>query len=98
MAETTFIWIGPMLLMSGVGAVAFVRHYITAREYDYVAFAFAIVWIAGAIELSMATGYLPENMLFNTFVGGCVLVAVATGMFGIRRQGTGFQIRNADAR
>ena len=84
--------------MSAIGAVAFVLHYTDSREYDYVAFAFATVWMAGAIELSMANGYLPENTLFNTLVGGCVVVAVVTGGVGLWRQGVGFAIRDGSAR
>jgi len=96
MVDTSVIWVGMTVLMIGIGTVAFVLQYASTREYDYVAFAFAVVWIAGAIELSMANGYLPENPLYNTLVGGCVLVTVVVGAFGLKRQGVGFSVGDID--
>lgn len=95
--DSTLIWISLTTLWSGIAAVAFVLHYAQASEFDYMAFAIAVVFGGYSLELGMVNDYLPENGLFNAIVGVCVVIAVVAGAIGIKRQQRGFQILRNDA-
>lgn len=92
MVDSALIWISLTTLLSATSTVAFVLHYARAHEFDYMAFAYAVVFGGGSLKLGMANGYLPESGLLNAIVGSCVVIAVVAGAIGIKRQKRGFQI------
>lgn len=98
MVDSALIWISLTTLVSGIGAVAFALHYARANEFDSVAFAMAVVFGGGGLELGMANGYLPESGLFNAIVGVCVVIAVISGAIGIKRRQRGLQVLRDDTR
>lgn len=98
MVDFALIWISLTALLSAAGTVAFVLHYAQAHEFDYMAFALAVVFGGGIVELGMANGYLPKNRLFNGIVGSCVVIALVTGAIAMKRGRRAFQIVRNDAR
>ncbi|WP_264556665.1 hypothetical protein [Halocatena marina] len=96
MAVSALIWISLTTLVSGLCMVAFVLHYVRANECDFMAFAVAVVFGGGSLELGMANGYLPESQLFTAIGGVCAIIAVVAGAISIQRQQRGFQIVRND--
>ena len=98
MVDSALVWISLTTLVSAVGAVAFALHYVQTNEFDYVAFATAVVFGGGGLELGMANGYLPESGLSEAIVGVCVVIAVAAGAIGVKRRQRAFQVLPDDVR